>query len=577
MLRKVFIQTSQNLWTLSPQMKRSSEQTIRALARKQRVIINPLLFIALYILALIFTRFWNVENTARFTRDESYDIVKLHQYWIEKKITLVGAIDYTGSLVYSSLTYYTMMPFAVIGNFEPVSPVYAFSVVGLIAVFFIYLITKQIERDCFSLDFSKDRNDKRKTASFDKTKVGLTMILALVWFPLVQASRWSWNPYFLPFSMAIAIYLFLKGVPAQTLLSPESYSFASKGRLYGVGALQNRIYLILSGLIFGAAFHYHYISFVSTVSFLFLYGLYDFIKKLKLRKTKEIATSLKLLAMTIADNSVAYVFAGFALMILPFVIFDLRHPPGLFFTGYLGNNLVSQGFGDKLTKVLTTAPQIIFKMGIFLSGNKLFSLILILLVSIISYLDFKKKNIVAFIFLAPVVFQILIISFLPAQETRYFLPALIFFLVWILVKRQVTSDRLAKSVIFLMIVGNIFVLPHTLLTESKPSPKVVGGVSNYIVAKIHSDDLKNINIAVLASPDPDPLGAVYRDVLLSKEIRVLPTNQFDLTDNLFIISTSDEETVRRDSANVINDFRSGKMSEYYELSDSDWVVYLFNK
>ena len=479
-----------------------------------------------YIVTLVFMRFWNVGNTARFTRDESYDIVKLHQYWKEKKITLVGAIDYTGYLVYSSLTYYTMMPFAVIGNFEPVSTVYAFSFAGVITVFFIYLIAKLV----------------------NKEKLWLILLLALFWFPLLQASRWSWNPYFLPFSLSIAFYLFLRGTGLFSGgLSVPKKKFERRGKLF----------LFFSGIFFGAAFHYHYISFITSGSFLILYTIYDYLKRRKFL--------------------VVWTWAGLVSMIIPFVIFDLRHPPGLFFTGYLKSNMVSQGFSGELGRLIISLPQIIFKMALFLSGVKLVTIIVILAISAVLISDIKSKNLIAEILFLPLILQLLVISFLPTFETRYFLPALIPLLIWLLIKRKGVIDLVTKSIIFLLILGNLFVVNKTLFTTAKPSPKVVGNVANYIAGKIEEEDLKNVNIAVLSSPDPDPLGAVYRDVLLSKEIRLLPTSEYDISDSLFVVSTSSESIVRNDPANVINGFRDGPLDESYLLRNSEWRVYLFKR
>lgn len=43
-----------------------------------------------FILLLLLIRTYNLDHTARMTRDESSDLRRIHQYYIEKKITLVG-------------------------------------------------------------------------------------------------------------------------------------------------------------------------------------------------------------------------------------------------------------------------------------------------------------------------------------------------------------------------------------------------------------------------------------------------------------------------------------------------------
>ena len=75
------------------------------------------IFFVLFFLTLIFTRFYNLEHTARFTEDESGFLVRVHQIFVERKITLVGQVNETGTKVFSSLSVYMLLPFAVLGKF----------------------------------------------------------------------------------------------------------------------------------------------------------------------------------------------------------------------------------------------------------------------------------------------------------------------------------------------------------------------------------------------------------------------------------------------------------------------------
>ncbi|MDO8609576.1 MAG: hypothetical protein Q7R95_03430, partial [bacterium] len=83
---------------------------------------NKYTLIFLGIILIIFSRFYNLERNFKFNRDESSDLVKMHQYWVDKKISLIGPISEDGNLVYSSLSYYLEMPFAVLFKFSAVSP-----------------------------------------------------------------------------------------------------------------------------------------------------------------------------------------------------------------------------------------------------------------------------------------------------------------------------------------------------------------------------------------------------------------------------------------------------------------------
>jgi len=466
------------------------------------------ILLVIFFLALVFTRFYNLGGTARFTRDESYDIVKLHQYWIEKRITLVGAINVTNEIVYSSLTYYMLMPFAVLGNFEPVSPVYGVAFYGTLTAVIFLLLAKKVNRKL----------------------LGWCALLVLVWFPLVQSSRWSWNPHLVSFWVGLGVLTFLQ---------------------------KNNYYKALSGVFFGLAFHNHYLSIVSTSVFIFLFSIEPLLKK--------------------NYKDILFPTAGFVLMIVPFAIFDLRHPPGLFFTGYLKSNMVSQGIANELTMFPKTFIKSIYMSLFYMTQKAYLAILLIIGTFILTLFDIKVKSRNIF-YLLPVLFQIAAISFLPTFENRYFLLGITFYFLWLIAPRKGRVIVLQKSAIALCIIGGAIALPGALTKPlSQPPPSVVSTITNFIKSEVKKNNLENINIASLASPDPDPLGLIYRDVLLSKEIRLLSAGEYGITDNLFVISTSDEQVVRNDPANVMQGFREGKVAEVYNVSDSQWKVYLFNR
>ena len=467
------------------------------------------LLVIMFLITLLITRFYNLDHTARFTRDESYDIVKLHQYWVEKKVTLVGAINVTNELVYSSLTYYMLMPFAILGDFEPVSPVYGVAFYGTLTVLIFLLIVRKL----------------------NKKMLYLAVALVLVWFPLVQSSRWSWNPHLVTLWTSLGMLSFLQ---------------------------RKKVFLFLSGVFFGLAFHNHYLSFVSVAVFLIPTALVGFFKKEFLK--------------------VFTPWIGFVFLLIPFAVFDIRHPPGLFFTGYLKSNMVSQGVANEFTSFPKSFVSNIYNAFFYLTQYKVLAIFTLSLSTLLAYLDVRKKRYSHFLYLFPVVAQVAIISFLPTYENRYFLLTLTFLFVWLVLKREGISGVVLKLIILLFIVGGTFSLPGALTKPlSQPPPYVVSGSTNYIKNQIEKNDMKNVNIASLQSPDPDPLGLIYRDVLLSKNIRVLQPNEYTITDNLFITTTSAEEEVRNDPANIMNGFREGKLVNVYDVLDSNWKVYLFNR
>ena len=108
--------------------------------------LKVLLFV-LFVIAVLFTRYYNIEKTTRFTRDESQNLVDIHRIFVDKEITLIGPIDVTKTIIYPSLTFYMLLPFAFLGNFEPASPAYGTAFFGILTAFIILYLTKIINRN----------------------------------------------------------------------------------------------------------------------------------------------------------------------------------------------------------------------------------------------------------------------------------------------------------------------------------------------------------------------------------------------------------------------------------------------
>jgi hypothetical protein len=64
---------------------------------------------------------------------------------------------------------------------------------------------------------------------------------------------------------------------------------------------------------------------------------------------------------------------------------------------------------------------------------------------------------------------------------------------------------------------------------------------------------------------------------LVKGVRILSPNEYNLTDNLFVVSTNSEANIRKDSASLMNGFRRGEMVHEEVLTGTDWRVDLFNR
>ena len=475
--------------------------------RKTQGKVKLLLFVLL-ILAIGFTRLYNLPKTTRYHHDDSRNLRDMHRIYVTHDLTLIGPITGDKSMIYSSLSFYMLLPIAAIGNFEPTAPPFGAAFYGILtALLIIYLVSKV-------------------NAFF----VIPTTLLVIIWFPLIDSSRIPWNPHLVPFIQVLAVVIFLK---------------------------KGKIFKLISGVLFGLTFHLHYFSVVSTFAFFALTGLRSLRKK--------------------HFREPVIVGLGFFLTIIPFIIFDILKPPGLFFGKFLQSNLIRSGFAWEARSFYLSFWDNVQNVLLLLGGNYYFAIILGSIFLYIIWQDIKKKR-SSFLYLIPVVGQIAAISFLPEYFNRYFYLSLIFFVVWLVWERSKKDQLLVLVGFMIMIIASINPLKDYLERPTRePSTYTAKEVVNYVSNKTGEDDLKNINIAVLASPDRDPLGGIYRDTLLIKNIDLLLENQFDITDNLFVVSTSEETVVREDPANVMNGFRSGELVDTFIIETTDWRVYLFNR
>jgi len=459
---------------------------------------------ALILAALIFVRVYKIDDTARFTQDESTDLVRMAQYWHDKKITLVGPISTDNGKVFGSLTYYMQMPFAVLGKFDPISPVYAMAFWGVLTALLVWGITRLV-------------NPKFEW---------LAILLGLIWYPLLESSRWAWNPYLVPFWVALGLWLFLKAT--------KPYQYA------------------IVGLCMGLAIHHHYIALLATVAFI-LWQLIVLLRK------KQYASALLM--------AVGY---GFALV--PFALFDLRHPPGLFIHGYLlgGNMPHVAGNTVSVWQRLSTS---LFIAGMTIVRQQVFAIIVLILTGLLAVVELyrRSKNVW---WLLPVTAQISAGLFLTNYETRYFLPALLFYYVWLIQKRTCSQKTLQSLIVVVLLIGSLWTLPRLTKPEVQPSIKVLREVTNTIAAIHQKTPVKNANITAVASPDSDLIGLKYRDLLSLRHVPLRAASEYDASEQLFVISTSDEMTVRKDPSNPMTIFGKSKLRGMYPLS-APWKLYWF--
>ncbi len=175
------------------------------------------IFYIFVFLLIIFTRFYNIDRTSRFIWDESSDLVSIHKIWVDKDITLIGPISEDGNKVFGSLTYYLLMPFAVINNFSPISTTYGASFWGVITAIVFLLLAYKL-------------NNKFEV---------VPIFFVVFWTALLIPSRWAWNPNFMLLWSTLAMIFYI---------SKYKYKY------------------FVSGFLMALTIHHHYLGFYTVLA-----------------------------------------------------------------------------------------------------------------------------------------------------------------------------------------------------------------------------------------------------------------------------------------------------------------------
>lgn len=464
---------------------------------------KTLFLLLVFAAVLIFSRTFNLARTARFIWDESSDLVNIHEIYIDKKITLIGPISEDGSKVFGSLTYYMYLPFAILGNFDPVSTAYAAAFWGIITAGLIIFLTYKI----------------------NKRLIYILGSIVIIWYPLVQTGRWAWNPNLIPFWITLSIIFYLS---------------------------QGNKFKFLAGLSAGLAVHHHYLA-------IFAAGGLVLIAVRESLQTKKWAGSLSIIA-------------GVALALAPFVLFDLTHPPGLFISRILYfNNL---GAKASFLQNLVTAVNGTFYY--FTQSAVLEFLLIAGLISLLVYDFLSKSRSLPFflIFAVQIVGAALAFGF----NTHYILAGLPFFIAYLVYPRQKSGRAAALSCLIVLFISGLFTFNRQLTVSTWESNiDATKYITKTIENNIQENKLKNNNIAVLDSPDPNTYGRRYRDLMLIDGVNLKDKGEYEISDHLFVVSTSVLESVRHDAAYEIKYFKSGKLIQQWSVPGSSWKIYLLDR
>jgi len=437
-----------------------------------------------------FLRLYNIQTTARFTRDESSDLVSIKKIYDNRKITLIGPIGEGNVAVFSSLTYYLCLPFAILFKFDPISPVIATSIFGIITVLLIW-----------------------KLLFLQKIKPNLLFLIPIFIFPYLESSRWAWNPHFVPFWQVIGSIFFYLNIP---------------------------FHFLLSGLIFGLTIHQHWYAAFSCIGVALLLFI----------ETKKIKTLVQFVI-------------GLFLSTLPFIVFDLTHPPGLFFSRMINFSPISVGQNN--TNIFSIITQF---FSYLVNGNQTIGII-ILFLSLILIIYRQNK------YLIPIIFQFLGLSLISTPITnRYLLPCVLFYILWL---SQNINHKLTKLIIVTILITNIYYLPKVLFQNDwSTNIKALKQITQIITSESKKDNLP-FNLIVLQSQDGNTKGSRFRDLLQLQSVQPLSPNDYDHPQSLFVISQNNWDKVKTDSAYEINNFRSDTPTSSWKINNSVWFLYKVNK
>ncbi len=467
------------------------------------------ILLGFFLLSLL-TRFYALEQTATFFWDQAYDLRQIQIFVEDKRITLIGPISEGGDKVYGSLTYYMLMPFALLGNFHIASTTYGAAFYGLVTAMLLVLLMYLINK---------------------KSWMGIALI-ASIWFPLIETSRWAWNPHLVLFWIVLGLIFFQK---------------------------KSKIALLLSGIFLGLSIHHHYLSFLATSSFILFTLAYEW-------KNNQLKTYL-------------WLPIGYGLAIAPFILFDLTHPPGLFITRLF---LFNETQADKnIFTFLIDFISNLFATLSYYTTNKTIGFLLFVYVSALVCFDFKYKK-KYLIYIAVWILQIFGVSLINESFSHYFLPGLVFFVIYLFLPRKLPKVSLVIVSTLFLLVGSVFtIIPqvNTLRYTNpawQPNIKTVENITDILYSKITNEKLNGVNIAVLGSPDPNRYGWKYRSLLEIRGIKILGKTEYFTNNYLFVVSQASENNLRNDPSPEMNRFRNEKLIETQEINSSGWYLYLFS-
>ncbi|MBN1263515.1 MAG: glycosyltransferase family 39 protein [Candidatus Pacebacteria bacterium] len=214
----------------------------------------------LIILAASFFRLYQIRGYAIFLGDEGRDALVVKRMIVDRDLTLLGPRTSVGDLYLGPAYYYLMTLPLWLSRLDPVGPAIMVALLGVATVFLIYLIGQ---------------------ALFGLSTGLVAASLYAVSQPIIEHTRFSWNPNPMPFFTGLSIYAFLRLIKNQ-----------------------KRIWAFILGACLGVCLQLHYLG---SIFILMIILLWVFSRSQIPRRTWLLA------------------LGAFLLVLSPFILFEFRH------------------------------------------------------------------------------------------------------------------------------------------------------------------------------------------------------------------------------------------------------------
>ena len=356
-----------------------------------------------------------------------------------------------------------------------------------------------------------------------------TIFLTLV-FPFVQTGRWAWNPHYIPFWQTLSLCIFL--IPQ---VRKKWWAWIIFGFLQGLG-IHNHWYAVFAVIGIGIALAVYF---------------------LPLKKVKPL---------------LAYLL-GAAISVLPFILFDILRPPGLFISRFLYFNPLTQSLNDtQQIDYLSRIWQLPYQFFHYFFQEQFPALFFMGVTAVYIVVLYRRKRYKKCILLIPVIMQIVALMFIRTQvNDHYFLPAVIPFLLFLAFPGEEKGfSFLQKSILVLFLA---FSLPAGIEEIFKNNWSTNIRRTKAITHLIQDNLEGRCNVLAIASTDSGTTGKKYRDLLEIWGTKILGKEEYTDYDCLFVVSTSNLATVQKDPSYELNLVRKNYPKNTWTVED--WHLYKF--